>query len=588
MAASGCEWAHSLLRSAHEQFGDRHVPVPGRLALAPRAGAAQSYRAHLLGADAPARRAVAAPCAHLSSLSPEATWRPHLMQEPDAVIPLVRIRGGGYEQSSSLLRLGFPGDDVAVVGELADERVDLAQGERRRRVALEIAPDEAVVGDAELQGGRAAVLDDDGAVLLGEGEDAEDPAHARFPVAAMDRFAERADGRAGSGGAREERHRRRGRAVGLIVGVDRVTPASSTAMLAEQFTGGGSEKTDVVIVPLDGDLAPEPARRRGVVGTGDFHAAVEMDRPRPVLVVAKGLQRQREEMRLLLGEHGGDLALGGAVDAGVGPARLPAIEIRLSLLVEPLEAQALERRLLRVPDGRLDFALAIWIPDPTGQRHGAVVGEHIAVQWVERGIVDVRREHALLEVIEHDDADGAAETTKRLFVELRPAPGARVEGEQADALAAVAEGEDEQARAAVLPRDGVPDHRAVAVIDLPLLAGRGHDHRMRLEGALTTQPPHEAPHAGVPGWEPVLIDQVLPDRHGVAAATEGELDELAVGLAGARPGGPAGRRRPRRQPAEGRRPHAKVGGHLTGRFCWVGGNLTGPVWRRPPAGGAPG
>src|SRR6058998_170072 len=105
MAASGCEWAHSLLRGAHEQLGDRHVPVPGRLALAPRAGAAQSYRARLLGADAPARRAVAAPCAHLSSLSPEATWRRHLRQEPDAVIPLVRIRGGGYEQSSSLLRL---------------------------------------------------------------------------------------------------------------------------------------------------------------------------------------------------------------------------------------------------------------------------------------------------------------------------------------------------------------------------------------------------------------------------------------------------------------------------------------------------
>ena len=33
----------------------------------------------------------------LSSLSPEATWRCHLRQEPDAVMPLVRIRGGGYE-----------------------------------------------------------------------------------------------------------------------------------------------------------------------------------------------------------------------------------------------------------------------------------------------------------------------------------------------------------------------------------------------------------------------------------------------------------------------------------------------------------
>ena len=31
--------------------------------------------------------------------------RHHLRQEPDAVIPLVRIRGGGREQSRSLLRL---------------------------------------------------------------------------------------------------------------------------------------------------------------------------------------------------------------------------------------------------------------------------------------------------------------------------------------------------------------------------------------------------------------------------------------------------------------------------------------------------
>src|SRR5436189_1743678 len=105
MAASDCEWAHSLLRGAHEQLGDRHVSVPGGLALAPRARAAQSHRVRLLGADAPAHRAVAAPCARMSSLSPEATWRRHLRQEPDAVMPLVRIRGGGYEQSSSLLRL---------------------------------------------------------------------------------------------------------------------------------------------------------------------------------------------------------------------------------------------------------------------------------------------------------------------------------------------------------------------------------------------------------------------------------------------------------------------------------------------------
>src|SRR5262249_33626578 len=38
-------------------------------------------------------------CAHLPSVSFEATWRHHLKQEPDAVMPHVRICGGGYEQS---------------------------------------------------------------------------------------------------------------------------------------------------------------------------------------------------------------------------------------------------------------------------------------------------------------------------------------------------------------------------------------------------------------------------------------------------------------------------------------------------------
>ena len=53
-----------------------------------------------LGADAAAHLALAAPCAHYSPLSPEATWRCHLRQEPSAVIPLAGICGGGYEQSS--------------------------------------------------------------------------------------------------------------------------------------------------------------------------------------------------------------------------------------------------------------------------------------------------------------------------------------------------------------------------------------------------------------------------------------------------------------------------------------------------------
>ena len=226
---------------------------------------------------------------------------------------------------------------------------------------------------------------------------------------------------------------------GRSAGMDRMAPARLPAMLAEQQAGGGIEQPDVVVVPLDGDVAAEPARRRRVVGAGHFDAAVEMHRAGAVLVVAKGLDRQRPEVRLLLGEHGGDLALGGAVDAGIGPARVPAIEIRLGL-GERLEAQALKRRRLGVADGRLDFPLPIGAPDATGQRDGAVVGEHVAVERVQGGVVDVGREHALLEIVEDDDVDGPAQPAKRLLVQLGPAPGARREGEQADALAASSRG----------------------------------------------------------------------------------------------------------------------------------------------------
>jgi hypothetical protein len=81
---------------------------------------------------------------------------------------------------------------------------------------LEVAADEAIVGDAELQGRGAGLFDDGGAVLLDEGEDAEDPADAEFPITAVDRLAQRPDLTTGPCRAREERQRRRWCARGLI------------------------------------------------------------------------------------------------------------------------------------------------------------------------------------------------------------------------------------------------------------------------------------------------------------------------------------------------------------------------------------
>jgi hypothetical protein len=100
------------------------------------------------------------------------------------------------------------------------------------------------------------------------------------------------------------------------------------------------------------------------------------------------------------------------VDARIGPVRLPAIQVRLRRL-ERLEAQALQRRLLRVADAGFDLALAIGIAHAARQRDDAVVGEHVAIERIERGIVDVRREHAFAQVVEDDDLDRAAQATKR-------------------------------------------------------------------------------------------------------------------------------------------------------------------------------
>jgi hypothetical protein len=64
-------------------------------------------------------------------------------------------------------------------------------------------------------------------------------------------------------------------------------------------------------------------------------------------------------------------------------------------LLERLEAEAAGRRLLRVSDAHFDFAFSIGIADATREGDDAVVGEHVAIEEIERGIVDVGREQAL-------------------------------------------------------------------------------------------------------------------------------------------------------------------------------------------------
>jgi len=67
-------------------------------------------------------------------LSPEATWRHYLRQEPDAGKPLVRICAGGYEQSWFLLRLAQLREQTS----FQVPREDSAAGEARRAVWFQL------------------------------------------------------------------------------------------------------------------------------------------------------------------------------------------------------------------------------------------------------------------------------------------------------------------------------------------------------------------------------------------------------------------------------------------------------------------
>ena len=91
------------------------------------------------------------------------------------------------------------------------------------------------------------------------------------------------------------------------------------------------------------------------------------------------------------------------MNARVGPVSFPTIQIGLRIF-QALEALAFERSLLRMTDARFDLAFAIRVLHSAWKRCDAVVLQHVTVQRIERGLVNVRREHAFAQVIEHHHA----------------------------------------------------------------------------------------------------------------------------------------------------------------------------------------
>jgi hypothetical protein len=130
--------------------------------------------------------------------------------------------------------------------------------------------------------------------------------------------------------------------------------------------------------------------------------------------------------RLFFPEHGRDLPFRGPVDARVGPALFPLIEVALRLL-ERFEAQALQRCFLRMADAAFHLALAVGIAHPARQCDCAVMLQHVLVQRVDRWIVDVGLQHAFAQVIEDHRVRRTSEPREGSFVQFRPDARARLE-----------------------------------------------------------------------------------------------------------------------------------------------------------------
>src|SRR5208282_726525 len=161
-------------------------------------------------------------------------------------------------------------------------------------------------------------------------------------------------------------------------------------------------------------------------GRLDFDAAIEMHDALTVLVIAERFDRQGKQEWFLFSKHRSDLPFGCAVDARVCPPFFPVVEISLGLF-QAFEAQAFEWCSLGMTNTCLDFPFSVWILNPA--RHGdrAVVGEHVAVERIECGIVNVSDEHAFAQIVEHDDASATAQPTKSLLMQFGPDTGAGTE-----------------------------------------------------------------------------------------------------------------------------------------------------------------
>ena len=218
-------------------------------------------------------------------------------------------------------------------------------------------------------------------------------------------------------------------------------------------------------------------------------------------------------------------------------------------------------------DAGFHLAFPVRIPDTARHRNSAIVCEHIPIERVQSGIVNIGREYTFFKVVGNHDSGRAAHPPEGLLMQFGPDAGTGLEAEKPYAFAAKAERQYEQTCAAILAGLRIADHGASAVIDLRLFTRRGLDDAARFRRLSSAQFAGVTLDALIGAGEPMPVHQFLPDGHGVSALRQARFDEFAIRLTGT-----GGWLRYGFQTA-------RVGGHLTaiGRFCRlrVGGHFIG-------------
>ncbi len=92
--------------------------------------------------------------------------------------------------------------------------------------------------------------------------------------------------------------------------------------------------------------------------------------------------------------------------------------------------------------------------------------QHIGIERVDLRIINVRRQHALAQVIQDHDARGSAQSAKSRLVQLGPDLSGGAEYQQPHGFPAMAQRHHEQPRAPVLSGLRIAHHGAGAVVHL--------------------------------------------------------------------------------------------------------------------------